>query len=603
MRTLLVCVWGLTMVFVYHPALLPGQKAAPAQHVETHRSPIDLAILPGGQGALTVNHTSDSVSLVDLREGKVLAEQPCGRKPAAVACSRDGKRAAVSNLWSGTVTFLEVDGPDVKALAHCNVGPFPRGLTFAPRGNSLYVAVAGNDEVVQVDWDSQKVIRRWPAPTEPRHVILSEDGRCLAVASSRSGQVRCWNTGTGQPHWERKIEDGFNLRGLAFTPDHQGLVCAHVVRREFPVTKENIEQGWVIDSRLTRFPLRAEEVISSQQIALDTRGRAVGDPHGLSLSADGHWLAVTGSGTHELLLIESAAITWNSGDPGDFVDPQLLAGPGKFRRVPLGGRPLTVSFWEKSDEVAVANYLLDAVQIVDAKAGRLLRTIPLGPPQQPSPARKGEVLFYDAQRSHNQWFSCHTCHVEGHTCGLNFDTLNDDSYGNPKLTPTLRNVTKTGPWTWHGWQKDLGAGIEKSLTETMFGPKPTPEEIKALLAFLETLEHPPNPHRGRDGSLTASAQRGQTLFHGKARCVRCHHGENYTSESNYDVKLEPDGSPYARWNPPSLLGLFDRSPYLHDGRAKTLDDLLRKHHAPEHLGGQALTAQERLDLIEFLRSL
>src|SRR5262249_58132713 len=100
-----------------------------------------------------------------------------------------------------------------------------------------------------------------------------------------------------------------------------------------------------------------------------------------------------------------------------------------------------------------------------------------------SGGRRGGAFFYDPRRSHNQWFSCHTCHVEGHTCGLTFDTLNDDSYGNPKLTPTLRGVTRTGPWTWHGWQKDLGAGVAKSLTETMFGPKPTAEETRALLPF------------------------------------------------------------------------------------------------------------------------
>src|SRR5207302_5712690 len=144
----------------------------------------------------------------------------------------------------------------------------------------------------------------------------------------------------------------------------------------------------------------------------------------------------------------------------------------------------------------VANYLLDAVQLVDVKAGKLVRQIPLGGPSRPSLARQGETIFYDAGRSHHQWFSCHTCHPDGHTCGRAFDTLNDDSYGNPKLTPTLRNVTRTGPWTWHGWQKDLGASVEKSFTQTMFGPRPTAEETKALLAFLETLEHPPNPYRG-----------------------------------------------------------------------------------------------------------
>jgi cytochrome c peroxidase len=189
--------------------------------------------------------------------------------------------------------------------------------------------------------------------------------------------------------------------------------------------------------------------------------------------------------------------------------------------------------------------------------------------------------------------------VDGHTCGLTFDTLNDDSYGNPKLTPTLRNVAQTGPWTWHGWQKDLGAAVEKSLTETMFGAKPTAEESKALVAFLNTLEHPLNPH----ATSTESVQQGQAIFHGKARCARCHKGDLYYSEHNYDVKLEPDGSPYPLWNPPSLRGLFDRGPYLHDGRARTLEELLETHHSSEKLGGAKLTPGERRDLVHFLKSL
>src|SRR5262249_55811547 len=224
-------------------------------------------------------------------------------------------------------------------------------------------------------------------------------------------------------------------------------------------------------------------------------------------------------------------------------------------------------------------------------------------PERPGPARQGEALFYDAGRSHNQWFSCHTCHVDGHTCGLNFDTLNDDSYGNAKLTPSLRGVTRTGPWTWHGWQKDLGAAIKKSYTETMFGPEPTAAEVKAVLAFLATLDHPPNPNLGADGKPNAAARRGGALFEGKARCARCHHGPEYTSEGTYDVKLEPDGSPYSRWNPPSLRGLWERGPYLHDGRARTLEELLAGPHAPEKLGGRALTPAERRGLVAVLDGL
>src|SRR5947209_5867569 len=82
-------------------------------------------------------------------------------------------------------------------------------------------------------------------------------------------------------------------------------------------------------------------------------------------------------------------------------------------------------------------------------------------------------------------------------------------------TPTLRNVTHTGPWTWHGWQKDLGKSVEKSMTETMYGPKPTAEDVKALVAFLGTLEQPPNRTKASE-----AMRRGQVIFTDKARCSR-----------------------------------------------------------------------------------
>jgi YVTN family beta-propeller protein len=579
-------------------ALARPRPDAAALVEERHRRPVDLALLSDGKRALTANQTADSVSLVDLASDKVLTEIPCGRRPVAVACSPDGRRAAVSNHWSDSVTLLDVGAATLKVAGEVAVGRLPQGLVFARDGRRVYAAIGGADEIAEIDWAGGEIAHRWPAPREPRHLALSGDGRLLAAASSRSGQVRLWEVESRKLLWERKIEDAFNLRGLAFTPDDRTVICAHVVRREFPVSMQNIADGWVIDSRLTRLPVKADAVPPLEQVALDTRGAAVGDPHGIAFA--GRYLALTASGTQELLLFEAASLAWNGGDPGDFIDPSL-AKTGKLQRLALGGRPMNLAVTPDGKSAVVANYLLDAVQVVDLASGKLTASVHLGGPREPSLARQGEALFYDARRSHHQWFSCHTCHVDGHTCGLTFDTLNDDSYGNPKLTPTLRGVSRTGPWTWHGWQKDLGAGVTKSYTETMFGPKPTPDDVRAVVAFLETLDHPP---RLRPSAAEREAiERGKALFEGKARCARCHQGPDYTSAHNYDVKLEPDGSPYPLWNPPTLRGLIDRGPYLHDGRAHTLDDLLSKDHSSEKLGGQPLNPAERADLIAFLRSL
>src|SRR5579859_1460700 len=103
----------------------PTDAAPPAA---VHRSPCDIALFPGGRLALTANHTSDSASLVDVVTGKVLDEQSCGRKPAGVACAADGRRAAVSNLWSGTLTLLEAANDSLQAVGEMKIGAMPRGL-------------------------------------------------------------------------------------------------------------------------------------------------------------------------------------------------------------------------------------------------------------------------------------------------------------------------------------------------------------------------------------------------------------------------------------------------------------------------------------------
>src|SRR5205823_1200316 len=117
----------------------------------------------------------------------------------------------------------------------------------------------------------------------------------------------------------------------------------------------------------------------------------------------------------------------------------------------------------------------------------LVRSISLGGPQEISMARRGEILFHDATRSFNQWYSCNTCHSDGHTNGLDFDTMNDGWHDfsvahlrSRKKVPTLRRVAHTGPWTWHGWQKSLDDATVESFTKSMQGPRPAPEDVRAL---------------------------------------------------------------------------------------------------------------------------
>jgi cytochrome c peroxidase len=207
------------------------------------------------------------------------------------------------------------------------------------------------------------------------------------------------------------------------------------------------------------------------------------------------------------------------------------------------------------------------------------------------------MIFYDAGRSFHQWYSCHTCHVDGHTNGATFDTLNDGRYGNAKKTLSLRGAARNGPWTWHGWQTELPAALAHSMKTTMQGPEPSKEDVEALHAFVRTLDHAPAPPPGE------AAKRGEQVFNAKG-CDACHAGPDYTDGEVHLTGLEAPDDAYKGFKAPPLRGVGRRNPYLHDGRARTLEELLTKHHRASTLTRRPdPTPEELADLIAFLRSL
>ena len=394
---------------------------------------------------------------------------------------------------------------------------------------------------------------------------------------------------------------GHNVRHVAISPDGQWAYTPHISERLRPTTRESITEGWIVGNRLSRAPLNEDG--PREALALDPRGEAVGDVDGVALSPDGNTLVVTAGGTHELLVYHLPLPFVAYGGPGDHIEPELLGHPERFRRVPLGGRPLGVQFAPDGKTVVVANYLSNALQIVDAQSGKLLRTISVGGAATPTLARQGEALFMDATRSFNQWYSCNTCHVEGHTNGSSFDTSNDGSYGTPKKVLSLRGVAHTAPYTWHGWQPSLRQIAHDSMVKSMQGPEPTGADLDAMTAYLQTLDFKPNPNAHPTGALATQVARGKTVFEAKG-CNTCHAAPDYTTPAAYDVGLEEPLDPYKGFNPPSLRGVYNRAPYLHTGDARSLERLLTVFHKPSKLTGKPdLAPDELADLVAFLKTL
>jgi DNA-binding beta-propeller fold protein YncE len=563
---------------------------------------VDLVLTADETRIVTVNQVSNSITLVDLATGQVVAEAACGDRPTSAAVTPDGKRVLATASFSGELFIFKLTNDNLHCINSVMLGFEPRGVAISPDGKIAYVALSTGATIAVVDIGEARVVDRIDVGRWPRFIALSPDGSRLAVGCSGDGGVSVVDTVARKQLY---LEDfvGLNLGQMQVSADGTQVYFPWIVYRQTPITPDNIQRGWVLASRIARVSLAG--LARREAIALDPRGQAVGDPHGLALSPDEQTLVCTASGTHELLVFKLPGLPFQDyGGPGDHIDPALLADNDRFARIPLGGRPMAVRYSKRGDQVYVANYLLNAIQVVDMTSRTLARTIELSPARPPSLARQGEAIFYDARRSLDQWYSCHSCHYEGHTNAVTMDTRNDGRFGNFKTVLSLRGVAQTGPWFWHGWATDFRTALRKSMTETMLGEKPSDHDVEAVAAFVESLQLPPNPHR-ESGRLSESAIRGEAVFQSeKAGCAQCHPAPYFTDGQTHDVGLGAPTDAYDAYNTPSLRGVHDRVRLLHDGRGQSLDEVLSGSHSPKKVTSLGeLSAEELTDLVAYLKSL
>ena len=164
-------------------------------------------------------------------------------------------------------------------------------------------------------------------------------------------------------------------------------------------------------------------------------------------------------------------------------------------------------------------------------------------------------------------------------------------------------MTETKPWTWHGWQKSLDDAAVESFTKSMQGPRPKPNDVKALIAYLGTLEYPRNPYRNPDGGLSPGRS-GARILPSQGRLQHLPRRPRAHRRKNPWVGLEEPDDAYRGYNPPSLRGIYDKDPYLHDGRSKTLREALTGPHSADSVTGLGELSDNDLDdLIAYLKSL
>jgi mono/diheme cytochrome c family protein len=186
--------------------------------------------------------------------------------------------------------------------------------------------------------------------------------------------------------------------------------------------------------------------------------------------------------------------------------------------------------------------------------------------------------------------------------GVGFETFTGDgpiSYWN--------SYVGVGQMGGHGAFNDPRIGLFINQTPDLVTPK-----LPALLDYQLRLRAP-NPAAGTVDRQRA--RRGRELFRNEARCATCHQGRTFTDvlsgpdpsvpllHSAAEVGMDPryaERSATGQYRTTPLRGLLQHPPYFHDGSAPDLPAVVEHYDAQFGLG---LTAEQKTDLVEYLKSL
>ncbi|HTE20462.1 MAG TPA: beta-propeller fold lactonase family protein, partial [Armatimonadota bacterium] len=489
-----------------------------------------------------VNTFSGSVARLDLRTGEQLALLPLRGEPTDVVLSRDGKRA--------------------------------------------FVSLAQLDEVAVLDLPQLTLRARVPVGDRPRAMALTPDGRTLLVANFQGGDVSLIDTET-QRETRRVALSGINLRGIDVTPDGRHAFVTGQVPASTRVTWVAMDV-WV--NSVFRLDLQSGAEGAGTQGRIDFINAPAPDPDGIVALGDER-VAVAVGGNDEALLIRTPA------GSGAYYDPVVE------RRARVGAHPRGMALSRDGKQLWVANELGSSISILDATTLNPTRRIVLDAPAKPDARLPGRYLFGNAGMTAGRQFTCNSCHPEGGADGLTWEFVHVPDGIPARNTRNVRGgVTHTAPFRWSGRETDVEVFIQDEITGLLHGSRQSPERLHALRSMVEQFPMPPNPHRAQDGNHTAAAERGKTLFEGKAGCVSCHVGD---LRGGTGVKASI-GTTLATQSldVPHLAGAHDSAPYLHDGRAKNLEAVFSRWN-PDKKHGKAheLTKEELADVLRYVREL
>jgi len=571
---------------------------------------------------ICANADNATISLVDTESLEKVDEIPVFGDPVALAFAPDGKLWVV-HRETYAVGIVDLDEGRMVDFFRLPYASQPVGLVFQ-EGGDAFIPLYATGEIVRVDPASHDLVTRKQVTPFPRGITISGDGSELWVTRflSQGDHGEVFRLGTESLEETARID--LMQDTVTEDTDHSGRGLPNYLfsialspdgkRAWVPSKKDNMLRGLERDGLaltqdnavrplISMIDLENNEEVVEERLDLDDRNL----PRSVAFSPYGDWAFVSMYGSNLVELRD----TFNR----SFVTA--------LRAEELYG-PITTVLSDKQQLFVLAD-LARKIVVFDVSdlltgvdlATRVVATIPLVSNEKlADQVLRGKQVFANAEDKRmtiEGYVSCDSCHFEGFEDGLVWDFF-DRGEGFRNTTSLLgRRGTGHGRVHWsanfdeiqdfdnpiRAHQGGLGfIAAEKWAIGTVSEPLGDPKagldtDLDALAAYVTSLDHvAPSPFRNSDGTLTADAQLGRQIFLDRD-CDSCHLGDDFTNSAEgevFDVGTLNEmsgsrlGGELLGIDTPTLLGIWQTAPYLHDGSAASLRDVLTTNN-PEDLHG------------------
>jgi YVTN family beta-propeller protein len=612
---------GILAVCILAIAAKPAPKQSGQIPREHYLSPIEMVVSPDGRLLYVVCQDSDEVRVVDALSGVVAGAIKVGHVPRGIAQSSDGRRLYITNAWSDTVSVIDTASRQV--IQTLPTGFEPSGVVVDHANAFLYVANRLSGDVSIIDLATSHETKRLLAGRGASYLAISPDGKLIYCAHIYS------NPGTHrtQPVSEIAVIDTQNQRVVERKPLRNVAGEFHVatsqdgklsvmaqLRPKNLIPLAHVEHGWVFGDSLTLFGTDVGEPV---QVPIDELDRYYALPWGVAITPDKSKIFLTTSGSESVTAINVPHLLKTVQSRRKTLANDLSASAEYVTtRIPVGHNPRGVALSPDGRRLYVANRLDDNISVIDVAREKVASTIDLGGPKNVDALRRGERLFYTADFAFQGQFGCSNCHIDATIDGLQWD-LEPDGFGKDIVdNRSLENLAGTEPFKWNGGNPDMPTECGPRTEKFFFRSQSfTEQQLTDLVTFVYSLPYRPNRYRSVTGELTPAQERGKALFDRRRtkkgisiaeanQCTYCHNGPKYTDQKQFDIGSgkSTDRSPVI--DVPQLPNVAYSAPYLHDGSARSLEEIWTVYNPKDTHGvTNDLTKDELNDLIEYLKTL